>query len=414
MPAMGAAPSTAVDRQPEAPPVVAPPPGHPRFPLLDAMRAIAVLCVVLTHTGFLSGLNEGSWFGDFTARLDVGVTIFFVISGFLLYRPFVNARMNGAPSTPLITYAKRRFLRIVPAYWLALTVLAIGPGLPDVLTGRWWVYYGLLQAYDPSWFDKGIVNAWSLSTEVAFYALLPLYAWVAARLARGVRTELALLGLLAGASMVARAFDVAAGRHAVFGTAGTFQITIGGTFLWFALGMGLAVVSAWMQGDPVARRPGIVASVERRPWVPWLLAVGFFVVAAKGLGVERGRFATQSIAQNAGEHLLYAAVAFCLLLPAVFGEQGGGWPRRVLANRWLASLGLISYGVFLWHNKLAGMLSDAGVGDWLPIGPFPTLTLIVLAVSVPIAVASYQLVERPLLRLKYRQRTAQAARTAGS
>jgi peptidoglycan/LPS O-acetylase OafA/YrhL len=397
----------------EAPPVVAPPPGHPRFPLLDSMRAIAVLCVVLTHTGFLSGLNEGSWFGDFTARLNVGVTIFFVISGFLIYRPFVNARMNGAPWTPLATYAKRRFLRIVPAYWLALTVLAIGPGLPDVLTGRWWVYYGLLQAYDPSWFDKGIVNAWSLSTEVAFYALLPLYAWAAARLARGVRTELALLALLAGASMVARAFDVAAGRHAAFGTASTFQITIGGTFLWFALGMGLAVVSAWMQGDPVARRPGIVAFVERRPWVPWLVAVGLFVVAAKGLGVERGRFATQSIAQNAGEHLLYAAVAFCLLLPAVFGENGGGWPRRVLANRWLASLGLISYGVFLWHNKLAGMLSDDGVGDWLPIGPFPTLTLVVLAVTVPIAAASYVLVERPLLRLKYRQGSAQATRTAG-
>jgi peptidoglycan/LPS O-acetylase OafA/YrhL len=397
----------------EAPPVVAPPPGHPRFPLLDSMRAIAVLCVVLTHTGFLSGLNEGSWFGDFTARLNVGVTIFFVISGFLIYRPFVNARLNGAPRTPLATYAKRRVLRIVPAYWLALTVLAIAPGLPDVFTGRWWVYYGLLQAYDPSWFDKGIVNAWSLSTEVAFYALLPLYAWVAARLARGVRTELTLLALLAGASMVGRAFDVAAGRHAVFGTASTFQITIGGTFLWFALGMGLALVSAWMQGDPAARRPGIVSFVERRPWVPWLLAVGFFVVAAKGLGVERDRFATQSIAQNAGEHLLYAAVAFCLLLPAVFGENGGGWPRRVLANRWLASLGLISYGVFLWHNRLAGMLSDDGVGDWLPIGPFPTLTLVVLAVTVPIAAASYVVVERPLLRLKYRQRNAQATRTAG-
>jgi peptidoglycan/LPS O-acetylase OafA/YrhL len=397
----------------EAPPVVAPPPGHPRFPLLDSMRAIAVLCVVLTHTGFLSGLNEGSWFGDFTARLNVGVTIFFVISGFLIYRPFVNARLNGAPWTPLATYAKRRVLRIVPAYWLALTVLAIAPGLPDVFTGRWWVYYGLLQAYDPSWFDKGIVNAWSLSTEVAFYALLPLYAWVAARLARGVRTELTLLALLAGASMVGRAFDVAAGRHAVFGTASTFQITIGGTFLWFALGMGLALVSAWMQGDPAARRPGIVSFVERRPWVPWLLAVGFFVVAAKGLGVERDRFATQSIAQNAGEHLLYAAVAFCLLLPAVFGENGGGWPRRVLANRWLASLGLISYGVFLWHNRLAGMLSDDGVGDWLPIGPFPTLTLVVLAVTVPIAAASYVVVERPLLRLKYRQRNAQATRTAG-
>src|SRR5256714_8093222 len=409
-------PSASVEGAPlaAAPPVVAPPPGHPRFPLLDSMRAIAVLGVLLTHTGFLSGLNKGSYFGDFTARLNVGVTVFFLISGFLLYRPFVNARLNGAPRTPIATYAKRRFLRIFPAYWLALTALAIVPGLPDVFTGRWWVYYGLLQGYDPSWFDKGIGTVWSLSTEVAFYALLPLYAWVAARLARSVRVELALLALLACASLVARALDVAAERHAVFGTASTFQITIGGTFLWFALGMGLAVVRPWIQGDRAARRPRLVALVERRPWLPWLLALGFFVIAAKGLGIERGQFATQSVAQNASEHLLYAAVAFCLLLPAVFGENGGGWPRRVLANRWLARLGLISYGVFLWHSTIAGELSDDGVGRWLPIGPFLTLTLVVVVVTVPIAAASYLLFERPLLRLKYRQRNAQAARPAGT
>src|SRR3954447_17958902 len=133
----------------EAPPVVAPPPGHPRFPLLDSLRAIAVLCVVLTHTGALSGLNEESSLGDFTARLTIGVTIFFLISGFLLYRPFVNARMNGAPQTPLAVYAKRRFLRIFPAYWLALTALAIAPRLPQVFSGRWWVYYRVVHGHEP-------------------------------------------------------------------------------------------------------------------------------------------------------------------------------------------------------------------------------------------------------------------------
>jgi peptidoglycan/LPS O-acetylase OafA/YrhL len=324
----------------------------------------------------------------------------------------VNSRLNGAPQTPLAVYAKRRFLRIFPAYWLALTALAIAPGLRDVFTERWWVYYGLLQGYDPSWFDKGIGTAWSLSTEVSFYALLPLYAWAAARLARSVRVELALLGLLAGASVVAHALNAAAERHAEFGTASTFRITIGGTFLWFSLGMGLAVVSAWMQGDPAARRPRPVQIVERRPWIAWLLALGFFVLAAKGLGIDRGKLTTQSVAQNVGLYLLYAGVAFCLLLPAVLVGSGRGWPRRVLANRWLARLGLISYGVFLWHLTIAIKLSGEGVGGWLPIGRFLTLTLVVLVVTVPIAAASYLLFERPLLRLKYRQGSAQAARTA--
>jgi peptidoglycan/LPS O-acetylase OafA/YrhL len=119
-----------------------------------------------------------------------------------------------------------------------------------------------------------------------------------------------------------------------------------------------------------------------------------------------------SVAQNVAEHLLYAAVAVCLLLPAVFGDGAGGWPRRLLANRWLATLGLISYGVFLWHNTIASELSRDGAPDWLPIGQFLSLTVIVLAVSIAVAALSYLLLERPLLRLKYRQGRAQSPRTA--
>ncbi|MEA2431879.1 MAG: hypothetical protein QOI19_2352 [Thermoleophilaceae bacterium] len=377
------------------------------------MRAIAVLCVLLTHTSFLAGSNGREWFGDFTARLDLGVTIFFLISGFLIYRPFVNSRLNGAPATPLVVFFERRFLRIFPAYWLALTALAISPGLPDVHSGHWWIYYGLFQAYDPTWFDKGIGTAWSLSTEVAFYVLLPLYAWAVTRLARSVRFELTLLALLATASVVARALVAHSEQHAAFGTASTFPITLGGSFLWFALGMGLAVISARLQGRDATAQPRAIAFVERRPWVPWLLALGFFVLVSKGIGITGNGFEHLSVAQNVGEHLLYAAVALCLLLPAVFGDNGGGWPRRVLAKRWLALLGLISYGVFLWHLTLAIKLSGEGVGGWLPIGRFLSLTVIVVAVSVPVAAASYLLLERPLLRLKYRQGRAQSSRAAG-
>ena len=375
------------------------------------MRAIAVLCVVLTHTAFLSGLNQTHWLGDFTARLDLGVAIFFLISGFLLYRPFVNTRMNGAPETPVTTYVKRRFLRIFPAYWLALTVLAIKPGLPDVHTGHWWVYYGLFQAYDPAWFDKGIGIAWSLSTEVAFYALLPLYGWAAARFMRTVKFELAVLGALAAASVVARTLVFSHEQHAVFGTASTFPITIGGTFLWFALGMGMAVISARIQGRA---SPRAIDFVARHPWLPWLLAFGCFVLVSKGIGITGDKFQGLTVAQDVGEHLLYAGVALCLLIPAVFGDGAGGWPRRVLANRWLARLGLISYGIFLWHLTLAIKLSGERAGGWLPIGSFLSLTVVVLAVSIPIAAASYLVVERPLLRLKYRQRDAQTAQTAAS
>jgi peptidoglycan/LPS O-acetylase OafA/YrhL len=394
---------------PAPPPVVAPPPGHPRFALLDSLRAIAVLCVLLTHTSFLSGSNEGTWFGAYTARLDLGVTIFFLISGFLLYRPFVHSRLNGAPTTPLARFLERRFLRIFPAYWLALTLLAIAPGLPDVHTGRWWVYYGLFQAYDPAWYDKGIGTAWSLSTEVAFYLLLPLYALAVARLVRRrVGVELVLLALLGGASVVARALVSDADRDAVFGQASTFPITIGGSFMWFALGMGLAVVSAWLQGRAGDGEPPprAVRFIAERPWVPWLVALGLFLLVTKGIGLSGGRFVQLSLGQAVGQHLLYGAIALCMLLPAVFGDRAGGWPRRVLANRWLALLGLISYGVFLWHLTIAVKLSGEGLAGFLP------LTLATAAVAIPVAAVSYVVVERPLLRLKYRRVRKEPSRAA--
>ena len=113
----------------QAPDVVKPPPGNPRFPLFDSLRGLAALAIVLTHVGLGSGANYNAAYGALLARLDIGVTLFFVLSGFLLYRPFVAARIEDRPALRLRDYARRRVLRIVPAYWLALTVLAIWPGL---------------------------------------------------------------------------------------------------------------------------------------------------------------------------------------------------------------------------------------------------------------------------------------------
>src|SRR4051812_30593358 len=88
-----------------------------RFPLVDGLRAVAAIGVLLTHSAISSGLvTTGATGFRYAQRLEVGVTIFFVISGFVLYRPFLLARVDGA------RYAWRRALRIVPAYWIALTV----------------------------------------------------------------------------------------------------------------------------------------------------------------------------------------------------------------------------------------------------------------------------------------------------
>ena len=160
---------------------------HPRFPLFDSLRAIAALCVLAAHVSFVSQAETRSAAGPFLAQLTVGVCIFFLISGFLLYRPYFAARYHGQGRPRTWDYARRRVLRIVPAYWVALTVLAIGPGLVGVFSGDWWAYYGFAQSYRDETGLQGMSQAWSLCVEVTFYIALPAYAILLERVSRSRR-----------------------------------------------------------------------------------------------------------------------------------------------------------------------------------------------------------------------------------
>lgn len=89
-----------------ASPALAPPPGHPRFPLVDSLRGAALVGVIVLHaSGATNALDAPGW-GRSVYALSVGLTLFFVLSGFLLYRPFVAGRSGVLPlSRPAITDA---------------------------------------------------------------------------------------------------------------------------------------------------------------------------------------------------------------------------------------------------------------------------------------------------------------------
>lgn len=379
------------------PDAVAPPPGNRRFPLLDGMRAVAVLCVVGVHVAVFSDAGTGIA-RDLLFHLNIGVTIFFLISGFVLYRPFIVHRVGGPSAPAPVQYAKRRFLRIVPAYWLALTVLTILPGIIGVSGGDWFSQYALLhtlsvtgdQSCLTSILDCGLAQTWSLVVEVTFYAALPLYALIAARLARGrspnawLSAELILLALFAIASVAIR-FGTTAGD-----LSGVTAGTLAGYLLWFGLGMGLALVSVWLESNE--REPGWVRLIAAHPSLPWVLAIAIYVAISLALPATPFLLSTS---QQFTLHMAFAAVALLLMLPAVFGDRSGGLPRRFLANPVVARLGLISYGIFLWHYVVTIELGFPGEG----LG-FPALLAATLAISIAVATASYYLLERPLLRLK--------------
>jgi peptidoglycan/LPS O-acetylase OafA/YrhL len=387
--------------QPAVEDAVAPPPGNPRFESADAVRALAAIGVLVFHVGQVTAANEDRWWGALTARLNAGVPMFFVLSGLLLYRPFVAGRFGVGRSPTIRAYFRRRVLRIVPAYWLALTALAIYPGLVGVFTHRWWTYYFFGQTYSRSTIIAGIPPAWSLSTEVAFYVFLPVFALVVAAAARRfARAEWAALATIATVAIGVRTAVQATGVVPVL------PYTLLGTLDWFALGMALAVLST---RAAAGAEPWLLRIAGRSPFLPWTVAISVFLVVSLALGLPRAEH--QSGVPNhysniawLEEHILYGIVAFLVVLPVVARTTKQGLPQRFLALRPLKWLGLISYGIFLWHVPLLVLLAQHPAWfSWSPIGRFETRLLSVFAVTVFCAATSYYVVERPLLRLKYRR-----------
>ena len=397
-------------------PAVTPPPGNPRFALFDSLRGIAVSWIIVVHVAGVTTVINRDFVGETMNALGLmAPTTFFAISGFLLYRPFVAAHAEERRRPSIARYARRRALRILPAYWTALTLLAIFPGIVGVFSGDWWRYYFFLQLYDERTLGQGIPVAWTLCVEVAFYICLPLVVLAARRLTarRGSRGWLrAELALLAAIAIVGVAFQVAAARQAIPFTVAT---ALPGQCMWMALGMALAVASVAVERRE--REPRLVRLIARHPGLCWVIALAAFaglVVQEKGYGAFAVIVAlnqVQPYSEILLRLLLAAVVATGFMLPAIWGERQGGVPRRLLALAPLAWFGVISYSVYLYHLTVAQLLglpraplhfAADGLDLVQRIDHATTLILLALTLLVTCGVAavSYRLVELPFLRRK--------------
>lgn len=373
---------------------------HPRFPQLDGLRAGAAIAVFATHVALVAGFTSVHALGPLTARLNVGVALFFLLSAFLLYRPWVAARLDARPKPELGRYALRRLVRILPAYWMLLLVL--GLALPDQAPGAlgsdWWVYFGLTQVYSMQTILGGLGVAWSLSTEVAFYLALPALAYATSRLLCGrprrqqVRWELWGLGISVVAAFGVR--ELADRNHWL----ATFNNTLPGKWPWFAAGLAFAVMSAAWSGCPAQARPWALRTSSEHPWLWWATAGAVLLLGAYGGVLPRDVF-SMTHHELQLETLLFGVFAVSVMAPLVFSEQSTAHgPSRVLGARPVTWLGTISYGIFLWHYPVISWIQT-----WLQFDPLVITAAVSLAITLALATASWYLLERPLMGLTARR-----------
>jgi peptidoglycan/LPS O-acetylase OafA/YrhL len=373
---------------------------HRGYPGLNALRALGALMVLTTHVGFDTGRILSGWTGSALARMDFGVAIFFVLSGFLLGRPFL---LNGALGRPtsMRTYFWKRGLRILPLYWLVVVAaLVFQTGNGYVTPAMWARNFTLTQLYHPDLLPQGLTQMWSLCTEVAFYVVLPFLAilLVSRRRRDGRRLSsvwiYSVLGVLmvGGVAWQARVATVP-------GADGHFAQWLPGYLPWFAVGLALATASVCEQlGRDAALGVRVCRRMAADPLGCWLAAALVFGLACTPLAGPRTLLAQTS--WEAGvKCVLYAVSSGLLVLPLVFGHLQEH-PIRQLCNHPVPFfLGEISYGIFCIHLLvLNGVQQQDGLT--LFTGHFLEVWCLTVAITVLLATLSYYVVEKPFLRLK--------------
>jgi peptidoglycan/LPS O-acetylase OafA/YrhL len=369
------------------------------FPGFEGLRAVAALLVLVVHTAFASGFTLRSAAGPYTARGEVGVALFFLISGFLLYRPFALAAVSGQSAPRFGPFLLRRALRILPLYWVALTVVYLVQGLSSINgVGGLLQTYLFVQVYSKGWVLHGISQAWSLDIEVVFYLLLPLWAAALRRRTRTPKAQLQVeLAALAGAYLVSTAFRWFVLTH----PSGATDTWHGWLPTWadmFALGMAVAAVSAYQQQVGRAFR---WASLPGADVACWVAAAAVYVVFSRGVGLSTNPLFVGPLHTELAGHALYGLFALLVLLPAAFGPQGKGPVRWLLTCRPVVFLGLISYGLYLWHQLMVQQLLDRTSWKLFDI-PYWQFLPVALVLAVALASLSYVLVERPGIAVGHR------------
>lgn len=369
------------------------------LPSLEGLRAVASMGIIGTHVAFQTGHDVGALWERVLGRFDFFVAVFFVLSGFLLWRSHRSgyggiprrkalADADGGRKKSWAKYYKKRVARIMPAYWvlvlIVLIALPVGRGADLKI---WLTNLTLTQVYFSGSLHGGLTHLWSLSVEVAFYIALPLFAIGLSRLdprrQQGRRiVAISLLAILSfGWPYLPLPYPDGVNPH----------IQPIAYFSWFAAGMILAELES-LQGvdtDAARARVGTMQRWARRRSLWLAIAVGALVLASY-LGPE-------GLVELTNWEFTRRLLCGLVFGAAIIGPWTMAPESRFLEHPIMQALGRWSYGIFLWH---VAMLSIAFplLGVKLFTGHLLSVTIVTVALSIPVAAASYALVEEPARR----------------
>ncbi|SIN25794.1 acyltransferase family protein [Micromonospora cremea] len=365
-------------------------PALPRLPALDGVRVIGAAAVIAQHVGFITGVTTRESWGGWVAMMDFAVALFFVLSGFLLFRPWARAAATGSTTPGARRFYWKRAIRILPAYWLAvivcLTVLPEGGVAP---LGDWLRHLTFTQIYEHAQIRRGLGQTWSLATEVLFYLLLPF----AAAALLGKRWRPARTVTLAGAGLVITVGWIAAMGTGLLDT-GLHIMWLPSYALWFAAGIVIAAVHVALRTSTAPRSWQVIDQLGSAPLACWGIALGLLAVASTPVTGPRG-LAAPTAGQFATQMGLYLGVAVMVMIPLVFGPTT--LISLALGSAPIRWLGTLSYGMFLWHPLVLDLIYRVEDRTYFTGNPLRIYAL-TLGGAIAMAAVSYYVVERPVLR----------------
>jgi peptidoglycan/LPS O-acetylase OafA/YrhL len=379
------------------------PPDSHHITIADAMRATAILLVVVNHLFVFSH----PIIGHRAIRLGYlgawAVNTFFLLSGFLLGRDYIRAILDGRGFPNTGRFLARRFLRIYPLYAVAIVVSVIlvisllRPVSPAVIIEHVFMLQGAIET------TVFALNAplWTMGIDAAFYLMLPIFMgalFVATRtLSR--RKKITLLGAaLAGVVILSIAYRYYQSSHAVaelssFPALVVNVRTIFGMATAFALGIAIALV---LQVVPRARfASGFYAA---------LVGLGAIIAVAElfaRLEETKGHDTLGYLKLTFLDPI--AAVSSALIL---YGLLQGGVPliSRLARIPLMGIAAGLAYAVYLFHYPILEAFDSRvlhGVGG---VKSLLELALCCLLVVLPTAVVTHRFIENPCMKLKNRLR----------